>query len=86
MIEQGIANFDVTSWSGLIGPKDLPAPITEKITAAMLKVGADPAFQQRFIQMGARATVGSPDQLQRRIAAEVPRWAEVIRASGARID
>jgi tripartite-type tricarboxylate transporter receptor subunit TctC len=86
MIEQGIADFDVTSWSGLIGPKDLPAPITQRITAAMLKVGADPAFQARFREMGALATVGPPEQLQRRIASEVPRWAEVVRASGARID
>jgi tripartite-type tricarboxylate transporter receptor subunit TctC len=86
MIEQGIADFDVTSWSGLIAPKDLPAPIAQRITAAMLKVGADPAFQARFIEMGARATVGPPEQLQRRIAMEAPRWAEVVRASGARID
>ncbi len=86
MIEQGIADFDVTSWSGLIGPKDLPQPIAERITAAMLKIGADPAFQARFVEMGARATVGPPEQLRRRVATEVPRWAEVVRASGARID
>ena len=86
MMEQGIADFDVTSWSGLIGPKDLPRPIAERITWAMLKIGADPAFQARFIEMGAIATVGPPEQLRRRIAAEVPRWAEVVRASGARID
>lgn len=86
MIEQGVADFDVTSWSGLIGPKDLPAPVAQRITAAMLKVGSDPAFQARFIEMGARATVGPPEQLQRRIAVETPRWAEVVRASGARID
>lgn len=86
MIEQGIADFDVTSWSGLIGPRDLPAPIAQRITAAMLKIGADPGFQERFREMGALATVGPPEQLQRRIASEVPRWAEVVRASGARID
>jgi len=86
MIEQGVADFDVTSWSGLIGPKDLPHPVAERITAAMLKIGSDPAFQARFVEMGAVATVGPPEQLRRRIDAEVPRWAEVVRASGARID
>lgn len=86
MQEQGIADFDVTSWSGLIGPRGLPPAVVEAITGAMLKIGADPAFQARFIEMGARATVGGPEQLRRRIAAEVPRWAEVVRASGARID
>lgn len=86
MMEQGIADFDVTSWSGLIGPRDMPVPIAQRITAAMLKVGADLAFQQRFMEMGARATVGPPEHLRQRISVEVPRWAEVVRASGARVD
>jgi tripartite-type tricarboxylate transporter receptor subunit TctC len=54
MIEQAIADFDVSSWSGFIAQCDLPAPIAERITAAMLKVCAAPAFQQRFIERGAR--------------------------------
>lgn len=86
MIEAGIADFDVTSWSGMIAPKGLPAPIAARLTAELIKIGQDPAFVAKFQQMGAISTMKGPDVLKARIEAEIPRWAEVVKASGARVD
>lgn len=86
MMEGGIADFDVTSWSGLLAPKGIPDAIARRLTAELIKIGEDPAFQARFEQMGAISTMKGPDFLRARVERELPRWAEVVKASGAKID
>lgn len=81
-----IPGFDVTSWSGLLGPKGLPEPIAARITREVIAIGEDPAFQQRYFQMGARATMKGPEVLRARVEQEIPRWAEVVRESGAKLE
>jgi len=86
MAEAAIPGFDVTSWSGLLGPKGLPEPIAARITREVIAIGADPGFQQRYFQMGARATMKGPEVLRARVEQEIPRWAEVVRESGAKLE
>jgi tripartite-type tricarboxylate transporter receptor subunit TctC len=86
MGEAAIAGFDVTSWSGLLAPRGVPEPVAERITREVVAIGADTAFQARYVQMGARATMQGPDVLRARVEAEIPRWAEVVRLSGARLE
>jgi tripartite-type tricarboxylate transporter receptor subunit TctC len=86
MIEGGVPDFDVTSWSGMLAPRGLPDAITRKLVDAHIKIGQDPAFVKRFEEMGATATMKGPDVLRARVASEIPRWAEVVRASGAKVD
>ena len=86
MIESGIADFDVTSWSGMIAPKSLPAPIAARLTAELVKMGEDPSFVAKLQQMGASSTMKGPDILRARVEKETPRWAEVIKAAGLRVD
>ncbi len=86
MIEGGVPDFDVTSWSGMIAPKGLPADITKKLVDAHIKIGQDPAFVKRFQELGALATMKGPEVLQARMATEIPRWAAVVRAAGAKVE
>jgi tripartite-type tricarboxylate transporter receptor subunit TctC len=86
MIEGGVPDFDVTSWSGMLAPKGLPDAITKKLVDAHIKIGQDPAFVKRFEEMGATSTMKGPDVLRARVATEIPRWAEVVRAAGAKVD
>jgi len=86
LAETAIPGFDVTSWSGLLGPRGLPDPIAARITREVIAIGEDPAFQQRYFQMGARSTMKGPEVLRARVEQEVPRWAEVVRESGAKLE
>lgn len=86
MAEAAIQNFDVTSWSGMLAPRGLPEPIAQRLTREVIAIGEDPAFQARYVQMGARATMKGPEVLRARVEAEIPRWAEVVRLSGARVE
>lgn len=86
MMEAGFPDFDVTSWSGMIAPKALPEPIAKRLTEEAIRIGEDAAFQARYREMGALATMKGPEVLRARVESEIPRWAEVVRASGARLE
>jgi tripartite-type tricarboxylate transporter receptor subunit TctC len=86
MAEAAVPGFDVTSWSGLLAPKGVPDAIAQRLIDETVKIGADPAFQERWRGMGALATMKGPDVLRARVEREIPRWAEVVRASGAKLE
>jgi tripartite-type tricarboxylate transporter receptor subunit TctC len=86
LAEAGVPGFAVTSWTVVLGPKGLPPEIAQKLAAATQKVTQDPAFAARYAEMGAVAVTGGPDAVKRRIDEEIPRWAEVVKASGAKVD
>jgi tripartite-type tricarboxylate transporter receptor subunit TctC len=50
--EAGITGFDVTNWYAVMGPKDMPAPIVQKIDEAVRKAMADPAIRPKLEQQG----------------------------------
>lgn len=83
--EQG---FDLvsTSWFALSGPAGMPAPIVERLNRETLAVTATPDARARFAEMGGSASDMSPAAFTAYVAAEVARWAPVVRASGASVN
>lgn len=86
LMEQGVPDFDVTSWYGLAGPATLPpaiaARLAEECTAAM----QDPAIAARFRDAGADPWPAGPVDYNAFMRAEVSKWADVLRHSGATAD
>lgn len=83
MAEAGIDNFNVSPWHCWAGPAGMPREIAERLSREIRAAWADPALQQRVIGMGAMLTGSTPDELGARLEAEKPRWAEMVRISGA---
>ncbi|MBO1076081.1 Bug family tripartite tricarboxylate transporter substrate binding protein [Roseomonas marmotae] len=86
MTEAGMPGFVVTAWSALIGPAGLPAPIQQRLAAAVQSVAADPAIQQRFLVAGGQALSTTPAGARERMERERPMWKEMVELSGARMD
>ncbi|MFC3127407.1 Bug family tripartite tricarboxylate transporter substrate binding protein [Pseudoroseomonas globiformis] len=86
MAESGLEDFVVTVWGGFIAPAGTPAPVVEKINAALRAVTEDKAQQERFMKVGARAVWSTPEDAAARAAAERPMWRKVIQDSGASAD
>jgi tripartite-type tricarboxylate transporter receptor subunit TctC len=86
MAQAGVADFVVESWCAMAFPAGVPRPILERANAAMRAVHEDPAIQERFLRAGARALSSSPEQVWERVRAERPRWQEMVRISGARME
>ncbi|WP_424814756.1 Bug family tripartite tricarboxylate transporter substrate binding protein [Roseococcus sp. YIM B11640] len=84
--EQGLGDFIVEPWIGLFGPARLPAPIAQQLYAAARRALDSDAVKPQMASQGLRASGIGPDEFRTFIGREIPRWAEVIRASGATLD
>ena len=82
LIEQGLADFEVGTWTGFVGPKGLPAEVVQKMNAAVAAVLADPAIRQRLIDEGVEIRVMSPADFGAYMRAENVRWGKVVRDAG----
>ncbi|MGZ5063530.1 MAG: Bug family tripartite tricarboxylate transporter substrate binding protein, partial [Usitatibacter sp.] len=79
MAELGIADFEVGTWSGLIGPKGMPAEVVQKINAAVAATVNDPLVRQRLLEEGAEIKLMSPAEFGGFMRSENARWVKVVR-------
>ena len=82
MGELGIADFDVGTWSGLIGPKGVPQDVVNKINAAVAEVVNDPAIRKRLVDEGAEIKLATPAEFGNFMRAENARWVKVVKDAG----
>jgi tripartite-type tricarboxylate transporter receptor subunit TctC len=84
--ESGLPGFESSAWDGVLAPAGTPDAIVQKLNAAIRAALADPEIIESLRSRGARPVPGSPDDFARHIAASTKKWAQVVRASGAKID
>ncbi len=84
--EQGVQDFDATAWMGLFGPARLPGQITARLHGIMARAAADDGLKAQVSQQGFTLVGSNPDDFQRFVAADIAKWAEVVRMTGATID
>jgi tripartite-type tricarboxylate transporter receptor subunit TctC len=82
MAELGLADFEVGTWSGLIGPRGLPADVVQKVNAAVNAVVADPVIRQRLLDEGSEIRAMSPAEFGAFMRAENVRWVKVVKDAG----
>jgi tripartite-type tricarboxylate transporter receptor subunit TctC len=86
MNEAGVPGFTLESWYGLMAPAGTPAPVVARLHKEVLAVLAKPEVREFFAKQGADIVTASPAEFAAQIRTEKARWAEVIKASGARVD
>jgi tripartite-type tricarboxylate transporter receptor subunit TctC len=82
MGEQGVRGIDMPSWLGFYGPAHLPAPVLEKLNAALAQVLAMPATRDFFRQGAYEAESSSPAELASLTRSTYDLWGETIRRLG----
>jgi tripartite-type tricarboxylate transporter receptor subunit TctC len=84
--EQALPGFDSASWVALVAPVHTPAPVLAKLRAEVAKAMASPDIVKRLAELGSEP--GTADEAKSRdfLAAETKKWAEVVKASGAKVD
>jgi tripartite-type tricarboxylate transporter receptor subunit TctC len=82
--ELGLTELVGGSWQGLFFPKDVPAPIMERMFGATVKALGDADVRRRLASGGAEVVVSaSPAEFTRYVAAETVKWGRVVKESGA---
>src|SRR5580704_5118409 len=86
MDEAGVAGFEATTWHGLVAPAGTPADIVETLHRAIVETLKDPGVEQKLAALGIDIVGDTPDEFTAYIAAEIPKWAAIIKASGAKME
>jgi tripartite-type tricarboxylate transporter receptor subunit TctC len=84
--EAGVPGYDAIGWNGLVGPPNMPQGIVQKINSTIVRILNTPEVRDRFVQMGAEPIPSTPEEFANLMKAELPRWAKVVKESGARLD
>jgi tripartite-type tricarboxylate transporter receptor subunit TctC len=87
--EQGLADFDISTWNAFFLPKDTPAPIVKRLNEATSATIDTPAVQARLHELGVVAAAPerrSPEYLGKFVREEIARWASPIKAAGIQVE
>ena len=87
--EQGLKGFEVKVWHGMYAPKGTPAPVLEKLTAALRVAMQDPMVKQRLADLSSDippADKISAVGLKTHLEAEIKKWGPVIKKAGIYAD
>jgi tripartite-type tricarboxylate transporter receptor subunit TctC len=84
--EAGFPGFDVAPWFGVVAPAKTPDTIVSKLSAEIGKVMRLPDVKRKLSEQGAEPVGNTPKEFSAFIAAEIPRWAKVVKESHARLD
>jgi tripartite-type tricarboxylate transporter receptor subunit TctC len=87
--EQGLKGFEVKVWHGMYAPKGTPAPVLDKINAALRTAMQDPTVVQRLADLS--SDIPSADKmtaagLKTHLEAEINKWSPVIKKAGIYAD
>jgi tripartite-type tricarboxylate transporter receptor subunit TctC len=87
VIETKLAkDFDVVGFYGFMAPASTPKPIVDKLSDAFKQVLQLPEVRNRMITQGADPAFLGADDFAKFLAAELPKWATAVQASGAKLD
>jgi tripartite-type tricarboxylate transporter receptor subunit TctC len=80
------ADFEFTSWGGLLAPAGIPTTIVRKLHLETVKALALPDLRTRLADLGLEGIGNSPDEFAAVIKSEIPKWAKVIKDAGIKAD
>ena len=85
-IAETVPGYETDAWGGVIGPAKLPREIVARLTDEIRKALAAPAVVERYRQLDTEPDGGGPEAFLARVKREQPKWEQVIRRSGAKVD
>lgn len=81
-IESGIADFEISSWVGILAPSKTPKAIIDKLNAELNAVLTDPETRTRLDVLGITAMPGTPAKFAEEIKRDLARYGEVVKSAG----
>ena len=86
VIESGFKGFEVVGFYGFLAPAGLPKDVTAKLSDAFKQVMASPEIRNRMVTQGADPAFMGSEEFGQFLVTETPRWAQAVKASGAKLD
>jgi tripartite-type tricarboxylate transporter receptor subunit TctC len=84
--EQGLAEFQPVAWIGLFAPTGTPAPIRERLAAAVAGGTKAPDFVELWRGFAADPVGNTPAEFAAFLKSDRERWAAVVKKAGVKLD
>jgi tripartite-type tricarboxylate transporter receptor subunit TctC len=86
MAEAGLPGFDISTWFGLLAPAGTPPEVIAKWNAGVTTILNSPEMRERLTAQGAEPAPTTPGEFAAFIQSEIPKYARIVKASGAKVD
>jgi len=84
--ETGLPGFDIYTWWGFMAPAGTPKEIIAKWNTDVTRILSTPEMKAFFAQQGAEPAPTTPEQFEALIKSEIPKYAKIVKDSGAKVD
>jgi len=81
-VGETVPGFAASGWNGIVGPKDTPQNVVDKIASAVKAIQADAKFKERLKDVGVTELAMSPADFGKFIVSETDKWGKVVRFAG----
>ena len=86
LAEQGYKGFEAVTWFGILAPAGTPAPIVAQLNKAINQALQQADVIDKLKSEGGDVLGGTSEQFSALLRTEVPRWAKIVKDSGASLD
>ncbi len=84
--EAGLADFEVTTWYGVLAPAGTPRPIVTRLNTEIVGVMHSPEMKERLAAMATEPVTSTPGEFADLIRREIVKWGKVVRTAGLKAD
>jgi tripartite-type tricarboxylate transporter receptor subunit TctC len=81
-----VPGYEASQWYGLVGPKNIPRDIIERLNKEVNAAIAEPALKAKLADLGGAPLQGTPEDFGTLIVSETDKWGKVVKFSGASVD
>ncbi|WNJ92011.1 tripartite tricarboxylate transporter substrate binding protein [Bosea sp. 685] len=81
-ISQGLADFEIGSWFGVLAPAGTPQPVIDRLNTEIGKALRSPRALEAMKLQGVTPKPGTPTEAAALIDSEMTKWNELIKATG----
>jgi tripartite-type tricarboxylate transporter receptor subunit TctC len=86
LMQAGVKNFDLGTWFGVFTTGRTPATVVQRLSEATTAALRSPDLRQRLEAMGSDAEPTTPEAFAALVRADLAKYAEIVKVSGARLN
>lgn len=84
--EGSLKGFDISTWFGIMVPTGTPPDIINRLHAATVKAVARAEMRETLLNLGFEPETMTPEQFSLHVKAELRKFADIVKASGAKFE
>ena len=85
-VAEYLPDYAFETWTGIAGPKNIPAEIVEALNREINASLARPEIKAKYDDLGLRIHAGSPADFGKLIADETEKWGKVVKFAGIKAE